>query len=252
MELRRYWQIIIRYWWLVLMLTLVGVAAAYQYYSSNRPTYTNQITVNITRDPTPNDDYSGHYANISSEYAADDFTQVVKGNIFLTDVSALLKSRGVNLGPDELQGLIDIERKHREIYVTAHNTDKGWSLAINRAIADTLVANAGKYVAYGNGAQPLRANLINMPTDAPLSGGRTVLLAAIRPIVGLIAGLVLAFLLAYLDNTMRTAAEVKEVLGLLVLAEIPKSRKRNNTNPTPPSGDAGVPIEPEREKVAQG
>lgn len=246
MELRRYWQIIMRYWWLVALLTLVGVAAAYQYYSSNRPTYTNQITVNITRDPTPGETYSGYYANISSEYAADDFTQVVKGNVFLTDVSQLLKSRQLNLSPDELQGLIDIERKHREIYITVHNNDKGTSLAINKAIADTLTTNAGKYMAYSDGSQPIRANVINVPTDAPLSGGRTLILAAIRPIVGLIAGLVLAFLLAYLDNSIRTAAEVKEVLGLPVLATIPRINGRSNSA-TPKT----APVEPEREQVSR-
>lgn len=246
MELRRYWQIIVRYWWLVALLTVIGLLAAYQYYSSNRPTYTNQITVNITRDPTPGETYSGYYANISSEYAADDFTQVVKGNVFLTDVSQLLKTRQLNLSPEELQGLIDIERKHREIYITAHNNDKGTSLAINRAIADTLSANAGKYMAYGDGAQPIHANVINVPTDAPLSGGRTLILAAIRPIVGLIAGLVLAFLLAYLDNSIRSAAQVKEVLGLPVLASIPRINGRASNSTL-----KSAVVEPEREQVTR-
>jgi capsular polysaccharide biosynthesis protein len=226
MELRRYWQIIIRYWWIILLLFLVGIGAAYQYYTSNRPTYTNTLTVNISRDPVPNEPYSGYYANISSEYAADDFTQVIMGNVFLGDVSALLKTRGVNLSPTILKSLIEIERKHREIYVTVHFEDKVWSLAINRAIGDNLILNAGKYVTYANGAQPIRANLIDVPTDAPLSGGRTLLLALFRPLVGLIAGLALSFLLAYLDNSIRTAAEVKEVLGLPILTVIPGPSKR--------------------------
>ena len=252
MELRRYWQIIMRYWWLVLVLLLAGLAAAYQYYTANRPTYTNTVTVNITRDPTPNETYSGYYANVSSEYVADDFTQVVVGSTFLNDVSALLKARGINVSGDTLKGLIEVERKHRELYVTAHNQDEGTSLAINRAIADTLVSNAGKYIPYNNGAQPIKATLINMPTSAPLSGWRTLLLAAVRPIVGLIVGLALVFLLAYLDNTMRSAAEVSEVTGLKVLAEIPKQTARR-TNGTGNGSDNGSPSpEPEREKIAQG
>jgi capsular polysaccharide biosynthesis protein len=247
MELRRYWQIILRYWWLITLLTLVGVGAAYQYYSSNRPTYTNTLTINITRDPTPGDDYSGYYANISSEYAADDFTQVVIGSEFLKDVSDLLKNRQVNYSPDDLKSRIEIERKHREIYVTAHDTDEGRSLAINQGIADNLKANAGKYMAYIGGAQPIRANVVNMPTTAPLSGGRTLILAAVRPIVGLIVGLVLAFLLAYLDNSIRTAAEVKEVLGLPVLATIPKTRGRTVTSVASPALTRTG--EPEQERV---
>ncbi|MEI6045217.1 MAG: hypothetical protein WCS37_12775 [Chloroflexota bacterium] len=250
MELRHYWQIIRRYWWIISLLFLFGIVAAYQYYTSNRPTYTNTLTVNITRDPTPNEPYSGYYSNISSEYAADDFTQVVIGNIFLRDVSDLLKTRKINISPEELQGLITIERKHRELYITVHFEDKGWSLAINRAIGDNLVINAGKYVAYGNATQPIRANLLNMPSDAPLSGGRNLLLALIRPLVGLIAGLALAFLLAYLDNSLRTPAEVKETLGLPVLGVIPQPSNRLGllTTGTHYSNDS---LKPEREEVTK-
>ena len=251
MELRRYWQIIMRYWWLILLLTLVGVVAAYQYYSSNRPTYTNVLTVNITRDPNPGELYSGYYANISSEYAADDFTQVVKGNVFLNDVAALLKTRNFDFSAEQLQGQVEIERKHREIYITAHDTDKGRSLAINQAVADTLVSSAGKYLPYGNGDLPLKANIVNKQSDAPLTGGRTLLLAAIRPLVGLIAGLALAFLLVYLDNSVRTAADVQEVLALPVLASIPRTARNRTTGAASNGVNTVSADEPARESAVK-
>ncbi len=250
MELRRYFQIILRYWWLVLILVIVGVVAAYQYYTSNRPTYTNTITVNITRNPTTNDTYSGYYGNISSEYLTDDYVTVIRGSTFLTDVSNLLKTRNISMSVPELQGAIKTERKNRQIFVTASNNDKGRSLAINRAVAETLLTKAGTYLSTTTGPQSVQANLLDFPTDAPLSGGRTLLLAAIRPLIGLIIGLALAFLLAYLDNSIRTARDVKEFLNLPVLAAVPKPGGRRTPGPTSrqPVNAAG---ETNREQVAR-
>src|SRR4051812_34913633 len=99
MELRRYWQIIWRYWLVVGILTLVGVIAAFQYYISNRPTYQAVAVVDVTQQPTPNDPYSNLYANQAGDFATDELVKIVPGNVFMMAVSKQLQEGNINFSP---------------------------------------------------------------------------------------------------------------------------------------------------------
>lgn len=238
MELRRYFQIIRRYWLLVLVLGLVGLLAAYQYYTSNRPTYQAQAQVRITQIPSANDPYSGIYANQSSEYAADDFTKIIPGNRFMEAVSSQLKEVNTNLTTGALQGMVAVERKHRILTITTSSNNPVEASQVARAIADTLETSAATFVE----PRDVKASVVNVPSSANLSGGRTVLLAAVRVIAGLLAGIGLAFLLAYLDNSIKTKAEAEETLGLPTMGLIPAYRSQSGVPqptmpPTPPDLD---------------
>ncbi len=217
MELRRYWQIVRRYWLIIAVLTLVGLLAAYQYYTSNRPTYQAVTEISIFQQPSPDDNYSGIYANQSSEFAADDFTRIIAGNRFMMAVSSQLKEGDINLTPEDLKGMVTTERKHREVTVTTNHSNPNTALQVSRAIAGTMENNAAEFVK----PRPVTATIINAPGQANLTGGRTVLLAVIRVLAGLLAGVGLALLLAYLDNTLHTKADTQETLNLPVLGQIP-------------------------------
>ncbi len=220
MELRRYWQILMRYWLLILALTLVGLLAAYQYYTSNRPTYQAVAVVSIVNVPSPNDQYSGLYSSQNSEFVADELTSIVTGNFFMTAISTQLKEGQVNLSPDELKGMVAVERKHRELTITASSNDQNNALQVARTVARNLESSASDYVK----PRQVVATVIDNPSGAALSGGRTVILAAVRVLAGLMAGVALAFLLAYLDTSIRTKAEAQEILDLPVLAVVPRNQ----------------------------
>ncbi len=234
MELRRYWQIIMRYWILVALLTVVGLAAAYQYYITNRPTYQAVAVISIVQSPSPNDTFSNYYANTSSEFAADEFPKILSGNVFMSEVANQLKEGNINVSADELKGMVTTESKHRILTITVGNKDQNTALQTAKTIALVLKDRASEFV------QPrqVMANLVDMPTEASLSGGRTLLLAAVRVLAGLIAGIGLAFLLAYLDTAIHTRAEAEETLGLPVLGIIPGTAKGGNRRATSvPPGD---------------
>ncbi len=234
MELRLYWQIIRRYWIPVVVLLAIGLAVAYQYYITNRPTYQAVTVVNLVQIPSSNDTYSGYYANASSEYAADEFTKILSGNTFMTEVADQLKEASINLSPDELKGMVSTESKHRILTITINHPNQTTALQTARAVANILENRASDFVK----PRQVNANILDMPTQANLSGGRTLLLAGVRVLAGLIAGIGLAFLLAYLDHTIRTQSEVAETLGLPVLGAIPPvKRSKNPANITLPSGE---------------
>jgi capsular polysaccharide biosynthesis protein len=221
MELRRYWQIIWRYWPVVAVLTLVGVIAALQYYVSNKPTFQAVATVNVTQDPSPNDSYSGIYANQASDYVNDELVKIITGNIFMKDVSSQLKEGSINFSPDELKGMVQVEPKNRTLTITASNNDQNAALKIAQTVANTLQNSAATYTA----PRQVQVRIIDFPNQSNLNGGRNVLLAVVRILAGFLAGIALAFLLAYLDNKVRSKDEVEELLGLPVMGAIPVASK---------------------------
>lgn len=226
MELRRYWQIIWRYWLVVGILTLIGVVAAVLYYKGSPPTYQATAIVNVTQIPTPNDPYSGLYANQAGDFSTDELVKIVPGNVFMTAVSTQLKEGNINFTPDELKGMVVLEPKNRTITITVNNSDQNAALKIAQTIANTLQNSAADYL------QPrqVQVKVIDFPNQSTLSGGRTVLLTVVRILAGLLAGIALAFLLAYLDNSIRSKNELEELLGVPVMGLIPVAPKLEATH----------------------
>ncbi|HEX2910490.1 MAG TPA: Wzz/FepE/Etk N-terminal domain-containing protein [Chloroflexia bacterium] len=247
MEIRRYWQIIMRYWIPVAILTLVGLITAYTYYKSSPPTYQAVTTVDIVQTPSPNDAYSGVYANQSSEFAADEFVKVVTGNVFMSRVSDKLKEVNYNIPASDLTGMVTLESKDRVLTITVGSDNSDKSVQIARTIATTLRDNASDFV-----KRAVNATILNMPENAGISGGRTLLLAAVRVIAGLLAGIGLAFLIAYLDNSIKTKPEAEEVLDLPVLAAIPAYKAKPGLTVAPaisqPSGPSVLVSQAEEDR----
>jgi|GEM_PF-1880315 len=256
MELRRYWQIILRYWWVVLIFTLAGVFLAYTTYKSTTANYQAAFVVNIQRDLPPAtqantgyQDFFDYYRSISAEYVLDDYTQIVKGSLFLTDVVDSLKSTPYPLSADDLKGAFDVERKHRELTFTVRADTIEKNLVLVKALSQNMDKNAGKYLARGD-ERLYSAKIIDMPNTATYNSGRNLLLASIRAIIGIILGVGLAFLLNYLDTTLRSKADFEEVLDLPIIGTIPGKPmfggSRGSNNSTPPGVSQG---EPERQEA---
>lgn len=231
MELKRYWQIIMRNWWIVVLLTLVGVAAAYQYYKSHPPSY--QATVSIQLDQqllpseTPISGQSFSEAQLASQYVADNFTHIVVGNVFLADVSAKLKQESnMDIGADALKGMVTAKTQDRDLEVTIAGGNPTQVVAVAQALASVFrdKTTFAKYANNGDQNQPVVPTVLDIPASAGLNGGRNVLLAAIYAVVGFIAGIAITFLLAYLDDSIRAPREIEELLGVPLLAAIPSYR----------------------------
>ena len=227
MELKRYWQIILRFWWVALLFSLAGAFNAYTTYKSTASNYQATFQVNIQRDlPSPDQlntgyqDYFDYYRFVSTEYVVDDYTMVVKGSEFLKDVEASLKGTPYPMSVDELKGSFDIDRKHRELNFTVRAETPAKVIALTTALSDRISKDAGKYLATGQ-ERIYSGKIVDLPTVASYNSGRNLLSSAIRGVIGVVLGLALVFLLAYLDSRLFTPADFKEVLEIPVLGVIP-------------------------------
>lgn len=232
MELREYWHIFARRWWLAFLPALV--VAAYTLLTYDKPPTVYQAHMNFTAGLAPEtrpDDYTydGYYAWLASEYVANGLSDVVRRERFAAAVSARLAADGV-LMPDgalipsgAIQGAIASDNAQSLFVVYITWGDPNTLLAIADAVMLELTENAGAYFPQlaNLPASPARRVDAPVPLAAPPSLRSQLAGPAIRIALGLAVGLALVFLLHYLDPTIRSRAEL-EALGVEVLGEIPR------------------------------
>jgi len=226
MELKLYWRIIRRRLWVILLLVaFVSVGSAFlgpkltpRYQASLR------LTVGIVPEERKGEYYAYdlYYTWVTAEYLTDDFSEIVKSQAFAADVSQLL---GEAIPVGVIQGSAAAQKQHRILTLTVTMGDPEQALAIAKAAAEALHQQGSKYLAQ-LGATNAVIQVIDPPTlSGPILSLRERFDLPIRIFLAFIAGIGLAFLLDYLDDTICDAGEV-EALGMAVLGEIPPHPRR--------------------------
>jgi capsular polysaccharide biosynthesis protein len=230
MELRAYWEILRRRWWLPLLLAgVVAVISAAQLRSwEARPaSYTASMRLLVGVLPAANAAESAYdpryYAWLTSEYLVDDFTEVVRSGLFAQAVSARLADQAIEVPPGVIQGSAATGQQHRIITLSFSWGDEAQLAAIANAAAAEISENASTYF-HALGTEGAGVTLLDGPTISAVGASlRDKLEWPLRIGLGLLVGVGLIFLLEYLDNSIRNRGEV-ETLGLRVIGEIPKHR----------------------------
>jgi capsular polysaccharide biosynthesis protein len=226
MELRQYWKILRRQWWIIAGLTLVALLGSVVLRSHPTPMY--QATLRFTIGVVPESDRERvtmdplYSAYLASEYIADDFTEILKSESFASDVSERLAGQGIVVPPGAIQGFTVAEKQHRILTMQITWPDEVQLRAIAQAARQALEEENAKYFAQ-LGSEGAKVFVIDSPRVMSLGISlRDRLDIPIRVLLGLIAGLGLAFLVDYLDDTIREPHEL-EALGINVLGQIPSS-----------------------------
>jgi capsular polysaccharide biosynthesis protein len=224
MELRQYGKIVRRHLWVVILLPLVALIAGLLFRSPSVPFYQATVRLIIDVPPLPASEQGSfdprYYAALATEYLMDDFSGFVTGDVIADSVSRRLTEQGITVPPGVIQGSTSSEKVHRllTLRITWHEPDE--ALAIAEATVEALREESPKYFARLLGEAP-QLSVFDGPKVIPLGIPlRQRLDLPIRLLLGLIAGLGLAFLLDYLDDTIRETKEV-EALGIPVLGHIP-------------------------------
>jgi capsular polysaccharide biosynthesis protein len=228
-ELREYWSIIRRRWWLPVALGLVAMLAATAVGLRGAAAYKTEMRVAISTIPTPDPNNSlyydpSYYANLDSEYLADDMSEFIHSQAFAGEVRReLATGRGIDVDVDSVYSATRTKKTHRfiDITITTPTAEAGKEIgdSISRILNDK--ARLGQYLA------ALTAYNTQMTVITPPDTRRANTLPgliseiALRTIIGVIVGIGLAFLLDYLDPSIRSRREAESLLRLPVLGEIP-------------------------------
>jgi len=196
-ELILYWRIVRKRLWLVLSLLAILLLSYFFSRPEDPPCYTANMRLVIGLRPEPGAGdyytYDRYYTWLTAEYLLDDFAEVVKSEMFARDISINWPKA------EELRSIADavvqVVRSQGDSYFSQLSTGS----ATISVIDPPSISKVGP---------SLRQRL-----DLPL-----------RLLLGLGAGVGLAFLLDYLDDTIRDRIDLED-LGLTILAEIPVQRR---------------------------
>jgi len=230
MELRAYLAILRRRGWIAIILPALVLAGVIVQVVENRPSYTATARVIVTRLPqmAPSDSfrYDEYYLYLTNEYTVDDFTEVVRGNVFAADVArAVAETTGRQLSASDVQGALSVERRNRALTIRASSSDPQVAVAIARAAAETLSARGTAYFGFDDPSRRAVISVIEQPLAAASDLRRQQLWWLLQLMVALIGGVLVAFLVDYLADTLDTAEAVQDALGLPVLGVIPIKRR---------------------------
>jgi capsular polysaccharide biosynthesis protein len=222
-EIREYWRILRARWYIPVVLTVLTVAFTLLTARTPTPTYvaTLRFTIGVNADPNVigQDPILGAYQ--ASEYIRDDFVYVLSSEMFANDVNTTLNDPALKISKNNLTGAVEKQRRIMSLTVTWNNPDEAKRIAA--AAAQTLAAQNAKYFAQ-LGSQRATVTIIDGPDVAPVTPGlRERLDIFIRAAIAFAAGVVLAFLLDYLDDSVRGASDVEKI-GLKVMGEIPDKK----------------------------
>ncbi len=221
MELRAYWNVVRRRWWIIAILVVVVFGASYLLTPRPTTTYTASMrfTVGLASENLPitstlNYD-PAYYDWLVSEYITDDFSEVVKSGLFAQDVGACA---GVPVSG--IEGAANTQKQHRILTLTISSQNKDQLTTIANCAAKSLRDDNAKYFAQLN---TYRASI--QIIDGPNISESTTDLRGrldlpVRVVLAAIAGIALAFLIDYLDDSVRSAQDLEQ-LGMPVLGEIP-------------------------------
>ncbi|WP_069801587.1 hypothetical protein [Thermogemmatispora onikobensis] len=275
MELRAYWGVVRRRLWLVLLVVVIAALyVAYQgYHLWKTPgalkAYHSTVTLQVGLQPTPRSMIPSYIEDMQvAESLADAVPSVVTmpgfdkavSDQIAQDMPAIQARYGSNPDLGDWQnasaigGALSTSRSHNlvTIDVTWPTAPGAWAIA--NAVGEVLTSHLNTYLDYiiegtpsasptTQQLQPAAIGRLVSPASDPAlgagsAGNRLTLLAAIV-LVALIIGLALAFLVDYLDDRLRSAEEVVELLELPVYGELPRAprageqRERRRVPPTP-------------------
>ncbi|MBV9896221.1 MAG: hypothetical protein JO020_18820 [Chloroflexi bacterium] len=235
MELREYWGIIRRRWWLPLAVTVVALVASTVLGVHGATAFKTDMRLAVSTIPTPDPNSvlyydPTYYSNLDSEYLADDMSEFMTSRAFADEVHRELASSAtpMDVDIDSIMTATRTKKTHRfiDITLTTPTFEQGDAIAgsISRILSDPN--HVSQYLT------ALTAYHTQMEIVTPPVTHRANTLfgliseIGLRTLIGLLVGLGLAFLVDYLDPSVRTREEAERLLALPVLGEIPRSSTR--------------------------
>lgn len=224
MELRHYWKLFKRRWLLVILPAAVVLAIGLATYQSPPPAYNVGVNFLVAQPPSEGADTADeqrYYNWLTSEYIVNGLTDWVKSGTFAAAVSQELASQGIDVPAGAIQGSLGADNARSMLTVTMNSGDGEQLKAMMDAAAVVLIEQNSTALPQLGGE-----TAVVVQQDLPIvnqipAGIRSQLDLPLRILLALGAGVGLAFLVEYLDPTIRERDELAQ-LGLPVVGEIPK------------------------------
>lgn len=161
--------------------------------------------------------YREYYLWLASEYLADDLSEIIQSEAFAKDLAATIHE---DVDPAAIRDVVRVRKTHRILDVSVQGPTDERALRLANGIVATLDAKGPKYVAQLSTPSGHIIPINEPRVRAATSTGNRIADLGLRALLALLIAVFAAFIMEYLDSTMRSNRDVRR-LGLPVLGEIP-------------------------------
>ncbi len=218
MELREYFNIVLKRIWLIILLPIIAaIVAAYVSFYVIEPVYEANTTLYIINKSTSSDISIAYNDLLVGQQLVNDYKEIVKSRRVTSEVISELGLK--NYTPASLAEKINVTAKNNTRLIEIVVSDTNPQLAKNIAdkVADVFTREVVKLMKVENVNIVDTAQLPETPVKP-----KHLINIGVSFIVALLAAVGIAFLIEYLDDTIKSTEDVEKYLGLTVLGTIPE------------------------------
>ncbi|MGE5674977.1 MAG: YveK family protein [Mycobacterium leprae] len=215
LDLREIFYILKRRLWLLILLPVVAaVTAGLVSLFVLSPVYSATTTLWVVKDTTGGQALQ-YNDLLMSQSLTKTYAQVAKSR---TVVERAIKTLGLNLSVQDVQAALTVTpvQDTQILSFAVQQQDPALAAKLADGLAESFMAQISSFVKIENVKIVDRAQVPASPVSP-----RKTLNVAIAFVLGLMAAVGLAFLLEYLDTTIKTPEDVARYLNLPVLGSIP-------------------------------
>jgi protein tyrosine kinase modulator len=220
MDLREYARVLIKRWWVVVLVALVGGVGAIGFSKLQQPIYRSTITLSAL--PARPDYGQG----LASKELLNNYSQQIVTTKLLQSVVDQLQ---LDISPDTLKDRVNVSADGTNLLINIEVKDPVQANApkIAQALADAFVVKHRQDNLQIDQQDRILVDIQDGPTPVQLFSPQTKINAAAGGILGALVGFLVVFLLEYFESSyMRNAEDVERLLGLTVLGSIPTMTER--------------------------
>ena len=214
MQFRDYWLILSKRWWLIVLVAAVSSAASFGYCRLQTPVYRSEVQLTVAPSRL---DYGLTLVidNLLTQYQKQLSTRALAG-----EVDDSLK---LDLPVDKLLSRVKVSAVSNGylLDVTVDDPDAQRASDIAQVWAEKFIEQHQAEMAQKDPQDRIEITMLDKPLPGQLFFPKTKQYVAAAGVLGVVVGAVLAFLLEYLDDTLRTPEDVERFVGLPLVGSIP-------------------------------
>jgi capsular polysaccharide biosynthesis protein len=229
---RDYLAVLRRRWWIVPLVALVAVTGAWLVSRGQAPQFRSTTRLLVT----PGRPDLGQQLTVEKQLRP--MAQRVK----TTDLARLVdEAERLDLGAEQILSRVRAEAVIDQgfVQIDVDDSDPRRAERIAGAFAQLFAQQHAAADVGRPQAERLNVEVLDRPSPASQVWPRTSALLLAAGLIGLLGGILLAFGIEYMDDTLKTADDIQRLLGLSTLGRIPRVSAR----PGEVVGDAS-PIAP--------
>ncbi|MDP8925189.1 MAG: Wzz/FepE/Etk N-terminal domain-containing protein [Chloroflexota bacterium] len=214
LDLRESLGVLRRRWWVVVLAAASAVVVAYGYARLQQPTYRSSIRLEV----------AARFDN-GQQLALERQLPQLAQRVRTTDVTREVDNRlRLDLGAGAILDRLraEAQTQNGQILIEADDVDPR---RVESIVLETARVFEEQHAARNQGIATQERTVVSIldrPTPARLVWPNTRVVVAAAGVLGLLVGTLLAFLIDYLDDTLKTAEDIERALGTVTLGRIPR------------------------------